>query len=422
MTVNPDVLIVGAGLAGLCCGKRLAECGVSFQILEASDGVGGRVRTDAVDGFRLDRGFQVYLTAYPEGRRVLDLDALDLKPFSRTVLVWFGGRFHRLADPRIEPFGAVRSLFGSAIPLHDKLRMVRLFWEIDRGTLAQQLARDERLTLDFLRWNGAFSPAMIDRLFRPLFGGVTFDRTLATSSRFFRFVARMLADGPAAVPALGMQAIPDQVAAGLPPESIRLGVKVDRLGHREVVLPGGEKSRTRAVVVATDGPTAAGLIGDPIIDPGSHGTVTLYYAADRPPVSEPVVMLDGEGQGPVNHAAVTSDVSAAYAPVGQALVAASVVGIPPHDTAELDRLARNQLANWFGREVSGWRLLREYRIPYALPDQTAGGLDPWQRPVRVRPGLYVCGDHRDNASIDGAMTSGFRAAQAVMEDLHANRT
>jgi phytoene dehydrogenase-like protein len=422
MTANPDVLIVGAGLAGLCCGKRLAECGVSFQILEASDGVGGRVRTDVVDGFRLDRGFQVYLTAYPEGRRVLDLDALDLRPFSRAALVWIGGRFHRLADPRNEPFGAVRSLFDSAIPLRDTLRMIRLFWEIDRGTFAQQIARDERLALDFLRWNGGFRPATIDRLFRPLFGGVTLDRTLATSSRFFRFVARMLAEGPAAVPTLGMQAIPDQVAAGLPPGSVRLGVQVDRLGHREVAMTGGEQVRARGVVVATDGPTAAQLIGDPVTDTGSHGTMTLYYAADRPPVSEPVVMLDGEGQGPVNHAAVISNVSAAYAPAGQALIAASTVGIPPHDTAELNRLARLQLTSWFGREVFGWQLLREYRIPHALPDQTAGRLDPWQRPVRVRPGLYVCGDHRDNASIDGAMTSGFRAAQAVMEDLHANRT
>src|SRR5436190_7022319 len=123
-----DVLIVGAGLAGLCCGKRFAECGVSFRILEASDGVGGRVRTDLVDGFRLDRGFQIYLTAYPEGRRVLDLAALDLKPFTRGALVWFGGRFHRVADPRSEPLGAIKSLFNPIGTTRDKLRLARLYW------------------------------------------------------------------------------------------------------------------------------------------------------------------------------------------------------------------------------------------------------------------------------------------------------
>jgi phytoene dehydrogenase-like protein len=419
---GPDVVIVGAGLAGLCCGRRLAECGVPFRILEASDGVGGRVRTDLVDGFRLDRGFQLYLTAYPEGRRVLDLAALDLKPFVRGARVWHGGRFHRVADPRGEPLTAARSLFNPVGSPRDKLRLVRLFWEIDRGPLSRQFERDDRLTLDLLRWNGGFSPAMIDRLFRPLFGGVFLDRNLSTSSRFFRFVFRMFADGPPAVPAHGMQAIPDQIAAKLPGGVVRLGAAAERVGEREVTLAGGETIRTRAVVVATDGPAAAKLIGSEVTDPGSTGTMTLYYAAERPPVSEPILMLDGEGQGPVNHTVVMSNASPAYAPAGKALVAASVIGIPPQEDAELDHQARLQLSAWFGREVMDWALLRFYRIPHALPDQTAGKLDPWRRPVRLRPGLYVCGDHRDNASIDGAMTSGFRAAQAVMEDLDARRT
>jgi len=420
--MTPDVLIVGAGLAGLCCGKRLAECGVSFRILEAADGVGGRVRTDVVDGFRLDRGFQIYLTAYPEGRRVLDLDALDLKPFTRGALVWFRGRFHRVADPRSEPLAAPAALFNPVGTLRDKLRMVRLFWEIDRGKIERQYEKDERLTLDLLRWTGGFGPAMIDRLFRPFFGGVCLEKELATSSRFFRFVFRTFADGPGAVPALGMQAIPDQIAANLPPGSVRLGAAVERLGHREVILPGGEAVRGRAVVVATEGPAAARLIGDEVRDPGSNGGVTLYYAADHAPTAEPILMLDGEGRGPVNNVVVMSNASAAYAPPGKALVAATVVGIPADGDAELDRRARVQLGAWFGAAVARWVLLRVYRIPHALPDQTAGKLDPWQRPVRLRPGLYVCGDHRDNGSIDGAMTSGFRAAQAAMEDLSANRT
>src|SRR5205085_10757377 len=156
---GPDVLVVGAGLAGLCCGRRLAECGVPFRILEASDGVGGRVRTDLVEGFRLDRGLQFYLTAYPEGRRVLDLAALDLKPFTRGALVWFGGRFHRVADPRREPLAAIRSLFNPVGTVRDKLRLVRLFWDIDRGPLAGQWAKEERLTLDLLRWDGGCGPA-----------------------------------------------------------------------------------------------------------------------------------------------------------------------------------------------------------------------------------------------------------------------
>ena len=130
------------------------------------------------------------------------------------------------------------------------------------------------------------------------------------------------------------------------------------------------------------------------------------------------MVLDGEGQGPVNHLAVMSDVAAEYAPSGRALIAVSVVGVPDDSDEVLDSRVREQLREWYGAPVSGWRLERTYRIPHALPDQTAGALDPPRRNVRLRPGMYVCGDHRDNGSINGALVSGFRAAQAVMEDLH----
>lgn len=419
MTEYPDVLIVGAGLAGLCCARRLAQCGVSFQILEASDGIGGRVRTDVVEGFHLDRGFQVYLTAYPEGRRVLDLDALDLRPFPSGLHVWTGRRFHRFVDPRRAPLAAIRSLFNPIASPLDLFRLLRLSWSIGQGKLEHQTAKDERLTLDLLRWNGRFSPAMIDRVFRPLLGGIFHEKELTTSSRFFRFFFRMLMEGEAAIPSRGMQAIPEQIAA-MPPEGcVRLNTRVESLGHRAVTLAGGDTLLTRTVVVATGGPAAARLLGTEIADPGSHGSTTLYYSGQAGSLS---YVIDGTGQGPVNHLAVVSNVVPESAPPGQALIAACVVGIPPEEDADLDRRVRVQLADWFGRDVMGWKLLRVYRIPHAVPDQTAGKLEPWQRPVRLRPGLYVCGDHRDNASIDGAMASGFRTAQSVMEDLGAKRT
>ena len=260
---------------------------------------------------------------------------------------------------------------------------------------------------------------MIDRFFRPFFGGVSLDRELATSSRFFRFVMRTFADGPGAVPAKGMRSIPEQIAAALPADCVRLGQRVARLGERELSTADGQALRGRAVVVATDGPTAAGLLAGDVPDPGSNGSTTLYYAAVRPPVSEPILMIDGTGAGPVNSLVVLSNVSPEYAPPGQALISASVVGVSSDDDAALDRVAQVQMTEWFGKDVANWRLLRVYRIPHSLPDQTAGKLDPWRRPVRLRPGLYVCGDHRDNGSIDGAMTSGFRAAQALMEDVEA---
>jgi phytoene dehydrogenase-like protein len=412
-----DVLIIGAGLAGLCCARRLREVGIPFQILEAGDAVGGRVRTDQLDGFRLDRGFQVLLTAYPEAQRMLDLRALDLKPFYRGALIRVGGKFHRFADPRRHPLAGLKALAGPVGSFADKARILSLEAKVRAGTVEDQFRKPEGLTLDFLRWGGRFSDAMIDRFFRPFFGGIFLERDLVTSSRFFRFVFRMFATGDAAVPALGMGAIPAQLAEPLPAESIRLNAPVESAGPGRVVLRGGAALSAKAVVVATDGPAAAKLLGGQVDEPKSRGVTCLYFAADESPLKEPILVLDGERTGPVNNVAVMSDVAPAYAPPGSALVSASVLGVPDQDDAALEAAVRGQLAEWFGPAVQGWRYLRTYRLPHALPDQAAPALDVPERPVRLADGLYVCGDHRDNASIDGAMASGFRAAQAVAEGL-----
>lgn len=415
----PEVLIVGAGLAGLGCALRLREIGVPFLILEASDGVGGRVRTDVVDGFQLDRGFQILLTAYPEAQRTLDYGPLHLRPFSRAALVRVGGAFHRVADPRREPWTAIKSLANPIGSARDKLRMWPLVNKVTAGKVEDQFRRPEGLTLDFLRWGGRFSETMIDRFFRPFFGGVFLDRDLVTSSRLFRFVLRMFVEGDAAVPAAGMGAIPEQLAGRLGAGPVRLNAAVDAVESGKVSLRGGEDLPARAVVVATEGREAARLLPGPVRDPGSRAVTCVYFAADESPVKEPILVLNGDEPGPVNNLAVMSDVAPTYAPAGAALVSASVLGDPPADDAALEARVRDQLAGWFGTAVAGWRHLRTYRIHHALPDQTAPVLDEPERTVRLDDGLYVCGDHRDHGSIHGALASGWRCAQAVAEDLHA---
>jgi phytoene dehydrogenase-like protein len=408
---EPDVLIVGGGLAGLACARELHRRGASFRVLEASDGVGGRVRTDLVDGFRLDRGFQIYLTGYAEGRQVLDLAALNLKPFARGALVRNGGRFHRVADPRSAPLAALRSLFNPIGSVADKLKLLRVY----RAAKAARPGPDVS-TAGALAAAG-IGPKLVERLFRPFLGGVFLERELSTSARFFHFVFRAFAAGPGAVPALGMQAIPDQLAAALPAGAVRLNAPVSSVRDTAVTLASGETLRAKAVVVATEGPTAARLLNGAVRDPGSNGTVTLYYSADEPPVREPILVLDGEQRGPVNNLVVMSNAAPAYAPPNKALIAASVVGIPAEDDDTLDVRVREQMRRWYGDAAGRWRFLRAYRIPHALPKQEVGALEPFARPVRLKPGLYVCGDHRDTASIDGALTSGRRAAEAVCADI-----
>ncbi|MDP9340032.1 MAG: FAD-dependent oxidoreductase, partial [Acidobacteriota bacterium] len=412
MATSADVVIIGAGLAGLCCARRLAEAGVTFQIVEASNGIGGRVRTDEVDGFLLDRGFQVLLTAYPEASRVLDYSRLDLKPFSPGALSWFAGRMNRLVDPWRTPgmwLEGLRSDFGT---FGDKLRMARLRSRVKRTSIEEIFRRIDRSTKSALQAEG-FSQEIIHRFFRPFLGGILLDGELKTTSRVFEFVFKMLSEGDTSVPARGMQAIPLQLAEKFGPQAIRLDSRVESLHENEITLAGGETIRARAIVVATDGQSAAHLVGE--AEGVSRSVSCFYYSAEEPPVQGPILTLNGDGAGPVNNFAVMSQVAPSYAPEGKHLISVSVLGTQDLTDAQLSGFIVAQMKNCFGPVARTWRFLKSYKIPHAQPQQYPGALEPPERSVRVRPGIYVCGDHRDNASINGAMVSGRRAAEAVME-------
>lgn len=414
MSPNPDVLIVGAGLAGLCCARELHAKGISFQILEASDGIGGRVRTDKVDGFLLDRGFQVLLTAYPEAKRCLDYSRLELKPFLPGVLSWYAGRMNKLVDPWRMPGAwkeAFRSEFGT---LADKLRIARLRSRLRRSSIEEIFRRPERGTKDALAAEG-FTSEMIHHFFRPFLGGILLDGELKSSSRMFEFVLKMMSEGEASLPSRGMGAISTQLAERFPCDAVRLNTRVEALHENELTLAGGETLRARAIVIAAEGPSAAHLVGE--VEPASRSVTCFYYAAEETPVAEPILVLNGDGAGPINNFAVISRVAPTYAPADKHLVSVSVLGIHQLTDVQLGGFIIAQMKNLFGKMASAWQFLRSYRITHAQPQQYPGALEPPQRPVRIRPGVYTCGDHRENASINGAMASGRRAAEAVFSDL-----
>jgi phytoene dehydrogenase-like protein len=411
--VDEAVVIVGGGLSGLACAQRLCEAGVACRVLEAEDGVGGRARTDSVDGFLLDRGFQVLLTAYPEAKRVLDYAALDLRPFEPGALIRYQGRFHRLVDPWRRPQHALATLRAPVATLGDKLRVGRLRKRVVRGSLEQLYSQPETTTREALRSAG-FSERFIGSFFRPFLGGVFLDPDLETSSRLLDFVFRMFSQGDAALPAQGMGEMAGQMASRLPEGVVHTATPVARIEDGGVVLSDGSRITTRSLVLAVDMPTAARMLGDST-RPQQRGVTCLYFAARQPPLSEAILVLNGEGQGPVNNLCVPSQVSAAYAPAGQSLVSATVLGVPD-DEDGLQQAVRQQLTDWFGSAVADWRHLRTYRIPHALPAQAPPALSPVEKPARRSPGLYVCGDYLDTASIQGAMASGRRAAEAVLKD------
>jgi len=404
------IIIVGAGLAGLRCAGVLEEQGMPWLLLESQDGPGGRVRTDYVEGFQLDRGFQVLLTAYPSARRALDYDALDLRPFAPGAIVRLADGFQRVSDPFRRPTALLSTLRAPIGSLGDKVRVARLRRRLRRLSLPALWQRPEHTTREALAEYG-FSAQMIERFWRPLFAGIQLDRTLGTSRRMFDFVVRMLADGDSALPAAGMQAIPDQLAAGLPSGRIRYGTTVVAVDRGGVWLEDGELLRGQAVVVATDGPTANRLI-PAVSAPRSKRVGCLYFAAERPPVDEPYIVLNGEGTGVVSNLCVPSVIAPSYAPAGVSLVSVTVLTPPAHPQV-LEGAVRDQLRGWFGRRVDTWRLLRQYDIAHAQPDQQSPALATPQRPVEIDAGIFCCGDHRDNASIDGALSSGQRTATAL---------
>lgn len=401
------VVVVGAGLAGLTAARVLNRRGIDVVILEASDGVGGRVRSDIVDGFILDRGFQVLLTAYPEIHRHLDVPALDLRTFEPGAAVWKGGRAHVVGDPFRRPGTLASTTFAPIGSLGDKMRIARMRSSLKSADPRQLLRGKDVSTKEALREMG-FTETMIDSFFTALVGGIQLDPHLQTSRRMFDTIFRSLATGDSAVPAHGMGRITAQLAASLHRTDIHLDTPVARIAAREVTTVDGRTIACDAVVVATEGPVASRLLD---IEPvASRAAGCVYFSAPVAPVKGAYVVLDGTGRGPVLNVAVMSQVSAHYAPEGRHLIAAALPGVAEGD---LESIARTQLRGWWGAQVDQWTHLRTYRIPHGQPGQDAPFAH--KKKVSLGDGLFVCGDHRDTGSIQGAMFSGRRCAEMVAD-------
>lgn len=285
-------------------------------------------------------------------------------------------------------------------------------WRDLTGTDPREiLRRPEMSTITSLEQRG-FSTGMIEDFFRPFFGGVFIDTDLTTSSRLMEIFFRSFSKGDTVLPAGGMGARAEQMADRLPDGSVKFGLPVTMVESNAIELGDGTRVEAGAVVVATEEKAAAGLLGLTAPKPGRN-TTCLYFDAPESEISGAWLMLSPAGIGPINEAAIPSSVTDGYAPPGRSLVAVSVVGAET-GRADLHESVITQLGDWFGqRKVDGWRHLRTYAIENALPAFDPGRQRPDGEPSLLESGIFICGDHRETPSIQGALVSGRKAADAV---------
>jgi phytoene dehydrogenase-like protein len=417
------IIIVGAGLAGLTCGRILAGRGYDVQVLDASDGVGGRVRTDVVDGFRLDRGFQVTFTAYPAVQRNLDLGALDLRAFDLGAWVAVNGRRIVLSDPLRDPAAALPSALTGFVSLGDKLRTGVLALMLAADPIPELLAGEDESTLAFLRRSG-FSRRYINGFIRPFFGGIFLERALETSAKCFKFDLKMLAMGQTVVPAAGIGALAEQLAAPLAGR-IRLHTPAQAVepggdGHGPaVILADGTRLEAGRVVIATPAPEAARLTGRPMPS-GARGTVTLYWQGAAPLYRGNKLVLNAHPDAFVNHLVQISNIAPEFAPPGRHLLSATVLGVPGGDDESLYARALADMQRMFAgnptatQALAGYTPLAIYRIPYAQFPQPPGLHPTLPDNDSGLPGLLFAGEFTEASSQNAAMISGEKAAALIL--------
>lgn len=407
-----DVIVVGAGVAGLACAVTLKDAGRRVLVVEASDEVGGRVKSHKVGEFVLDRGFQVLLTAYPTCRALLDYRKLRLGEFEPGAILHLPGGNAVIGDPFRRPRELIPTLQAPIGTWQDKLLIAKLRWQCARAKPDAAWRAPNQTTREFLQQYG-FSSRIVDTFFQPFLAGVFLDKELATSARMFQFVYRFFSTGAAALPAGGMGEIPRQLAARLEPAQILLNTRVTDVRAGEVRLEDGRTLSAARIVLAVDADQARRWI--PALPARAWNGGTCYYfdAPDSPFHRTPKKLwLNATGRGRINHIAVPSDVAKRYAPLGRSLVSVNTVG--DAETPATTDAIKAELTTLLGNRVMHWKFLRSYPVVRSLPRLHVEDVDALARAPTLPEHVLVCGDALGAGSLEVAMASGVAAAKACL--------
>jgi hypothetical protein len=386
MSNSSDVLVVGAGLAGLSAAIKLQEAGRNVWVIESSDRPGGRVTSDIIDGFICDRGFQLINSKYPALQALNVIQEIDFIKAPRVIEVALGNQRRALGDPRVAPWTALDKATGT-IP--EKLSLLRF--------LAAS-PKENQSVEDVLSSSGS----VYVRALRPFLQGVFLTDPKNVDARYGQSIVKSFVTGSPGIPRKGVAELSKALAARV--DSISYGVQADSIEGKVVRTSAGDFKAT-TIIVATDATTATQLLGLNEVA-RMAGCITWYHAVATNPSGSGRLVVDGQNRGPIINSIVISDISSDYAPVGQHLVSTTT------DLGATESDVRRHLAIMWGISTHDWQLIAKYEIPAALPIQSIGRA--LTQPVKVSEGLYVVGDHRAVPSQQGALFTGNLAAELIL--------
>lgn len=410
---DAKIYIIGSGLSGLVAAIELEKAGFNPVILEAGDEVGGRIRTDRKDGFLLDRGFQVLLTAYPETKKYLDYKALNLKYFEPGAVIFDGDDSYVIGDPMRNPLRVVSMAFSKVGSFLDKVKMFSLTQELKKKSDDAIFSSTSMPTFQYLKDYG-FSDQIITNFFTPFFRGIFLEKDLNTSSRMFEYVFKMFSKGHAAVPEKGMGEIPHQLMRQLERTQIFYNSPVKEVRGDMIHLENGDVLSADRVIIATQPDEVMPQLQGQFAKPKS--VINLYFTTQKSFMFRAMIGIIPGDDSLINNLVFMDDVSKAYSSGERSLLSVSILE-SDLDEKDLIKAVQLELEQLSGVNAEYFKFLKSYHISYALPmvDDLKNEIAVTE--CKITDHVYLAGDYLLNASINASMTSGRIAAQAVMGSL-----
>ena len=411
-----DVIVVGGGLSGMTATITLQQNNVDAIILESTERLGGRVKTDLIDGFLLNRGFHVFNPSYPEVHKWLDIKELDLKHFLPGALILAdNGKIKEFMDVSRKWSALIPSFFSNIGNFQDKTKLLFLRNKLLAASINDIFSSEEMSTKEYLK-KLDFSETFVKNFFQPFFSGVFLENNLSTSQRMFEFTFKMFCEGNTSLPSRGIEQIPNQLSKKINKKSIFCNEKVISIDQNKIITESGHEYSAKKIIIASEATSLARILGKDI-NTNFKSVNCLYFSTNVSPLKKNLIAINASKNAFINNVAVISDIAPDYAPKSKSLISVSINNLSEESDEILINKVLNELQNWFGLSVHYWNFIKCYRIRYALPQQRSVNYSINDDKFKIDDTRYICGDHILNGSIDGALLSGRKCAELVIKDL-----